>query len=75
MYCTVRRNSGVQGLEVIVQSDRLPQYVDDRVEAFLHHMNVSILKHIYKLHCKYKVSDRTLFVSLKKIYYVDNDFF
>lgn len=39
VYCTVRRNSGVQGLEVIVQSDRLPQYVDDRVEAFLHHMN------------------------------------
>lgn len=45
MHCWVRRNSGVHGLVVIVQSDRQPQYVDDRVEAFLYHMNVSLLKY------------------------------
>lgn len=46
VHCWVRRNSGVHGLVVTVQSDRQPQYVDDRVEAFLHHMNVSYLKYI-----------------------------
>lgn len=45
MHCWVRRNSGVHGLVVTVQSDRQPQYVDDRVEAFLYHMNVSLLKY------------------------------
>lgn len=39
VHCWVRRNSGVHGLVVTVQSDRQPQYVDDRVEAFLYHMN------------------------------------
>lgn len=45
VHCWVRRNSGVHGLVVTVQSDRQPQYVDDRVEAFLYHMNVSLLKY------------------------------
>lgn len=42
VFSGVRRARGVQGLRVIIQSDRPPQYVDDRVEAFLHHMEVSI---------------------------------
>lgn len=41
MFSGVRRARGVQGLRVIIQSDRPPQYVDDRVEAFLNHMEVS----------------------------------
>jgi hypothetical protein len=43
VFSGVRRARGVQGLRVIIQSDRPPQYVDDRVEAFLHHMDVSCL--------------------------------
>ncbi|CAH1784511.1 unnamed protein product [Owenia fusiformis] len=30
-----RRSSGVQGLRVIVQSDKSPEYVENRIEAFL----------------------------------------
>ena len=48
LFCTgyivfsgIRRSSGVQGLRVIVQSDRTPEYVEGRVEAFLHSMAVS----------------------------------
>lgn len=41
VFSGVRRARGVQGLRVIIQSDRPPQYVDDRVEAFLNHMEVS----------------------------------
>ncbi|XP_048747252.2 insulin-degrading enzyme-like [Ostrea edulis] len=42
VFSGVRRARGVQGLRVIIQSDRPPQYVDDRVEAFLHHMDTTI---------------------------------
>lgn len=42
VFSGVRRARGVQGLRVIIQSDRPPQYVDDRVEAFLHHMETVI---------------------------------
>jgi insulysin len=38
VFSGVRRSNGVQGLRVIVQSDRTPQYVEARVEAFLHKM-------------------------------------
>ncbi|KAJ9600258.1 hypothetical protein L9F63_009434, partial [Diploptera punctata] len=35
VFSGIRRANGVQGLRVIVQSDRHPSYVDQRVEAFL----------------------------------------
>ena len=44
VFSGVRRARGVQGLRVIIQSDRPSQYVDDRVEAFLHHMDVRSYK-------------------------------
>lgn len=38
VFSGIRRQSGVQGLRVIIQSDKTPQYVEGRVEAFLHSM-------------------------------------
>jgi len=35
VFSGIRRSNGVQGLRVIVQSERHPSYVDQRVEAFL----------------------------------------
>ena len=43
MFSGVRRSKGVQGLRVIVQSSKSPQYVENRIEAFLFNVNVSIL--------------------------------
>lgn len=37
----IRKSSGVQGLRVIVQSDKHPLYVEERIEAFLAQMKVS----------------------------------
>jgi insulysin len=41
VFSGIRRSNGVQGLRVIVQSQRHPSYVDQRVEAFLAKMEVS----------------------------------
>lgn len=38
----IRRSNGVQGLRVIVQSDRHPEYVDQRVETFIASMETYI---------------------------------
>lgn len=35
VFSGIRRASGVQGLRIIVQSDKHPQFVDQRIEAFL----------------------------------------
>ncbi|XP_063837017.1 insulin-degrading enzyme [Ostrinia nubilalis] len=35
VFSGVRRSNGVQGLRVIVQSDRHPAFVEERIEAFL----------------------------------------
>jgi hypothetical protein len=43
VFSGIRRSNGVQGLRVIVQSERHPSYVDQRVEAFLAKMEVSAL--------------------------------
>jgi len=43
VFSGVRRSNGVQGLRIIVQSDKLPEYVESRVELFLHKMKVVIL--------------------------------
>lgn len=43
MFSGVRRSNGVQGLRVIIQSDRSPDYVERRVEAFLNSMDVSLI--------------------------------
>jgi len=40
VFSGVRRSNGVQGLRVIVQSDKSPEYVESRVELFLHKMKV-----------------------------------
>lgn len=42
VFSGVRRLNGVQGLRVIVQSDRTPAYVEGRIEAFLQRMDVSL---------------------------------
>ncbi|KAK2166408.1 hypothetical protein LSH36_39g02052 [Paralvinella palmiformis] len=38
VFSGVRRSNNIQGLRVIVQSDRSPEYVEQRIEAFLHKM-------------------------------------
>ncbi|CAG9861187.1 unnamed protein product [Phyllotreta striolata] len=35
VFSGVRRSNGVQGLRIIVQSDRHPMYLDSRIEAFM----------------------------------------
>ena len=35
VFSGVRRSNGAQGLRVIVQSDRHPEYLDTRIESFL----------------------------------------
>ncbi|XP_068625858.1 insulin-degrading enzyme [Battus philenor] len=35
VFSGVRRANGVQGLRIIVQSDRHPEYLEERIEAFL----------------------------------------
>ena len=42
MFSGIRRSKGVQGMRVIVQSSRSPAYVEGRVEAFLHQMEVEL---------------------------------
>lgn len=42
VWCGVRRANGTQGLRIIVQGDRHPQYLDSRIEAFLHKMGVRL---------------------------------
>jgi len=39
---SVRRSNGAQGLRVRVQSDRSPEYVDRRIELFLHSLGDSL---------------------------------
>ncbi|XP_026471826.1 insulin-degrading enzyme-like [Ctenocephalides felis] len=36
--CGVRRSNGTQGLRIIVQSEKPPPYVDDRIELFIQNM-------------------------------------
>lgn len=42
VYGYNRCNNGVQGLVITVQSQKHPKEVELRVEAFLHHMDVSL---------------------------------
>lgn len=46
VFSGMRRSNGVQGLRIIVQSDRHPEYVDERIEEFLRNMLVINLKKI-----------------------------
>lgn len=41
VFSGVRRAKGVQGLRVIVQSSKPPQFVEGRIEAFIQKMEVS----------------------------------
>lgn len=41
VFSGVRRSNGVQGLRIIVQSDRHPNYLDNRIEEFIKSMEVS----------------------------------
>ena len=45
MFSGPRRASGVQGLRLILQSDREPKYLESRMEAFL----LSIEEHLSKM--------------------------
>jgi insulysin len=40
VFSGIRRSNGVQGLRIIVQSDKHPTFVDDRIEEFLKTMLV-----------------------------------
>jgi len=42
VFSGVRRSNGAQGLRVIVQSDRHPVYLDQRIESFLDSVNKSL---------------------------------
>ena len=52
MFSGVRRSSGVQGLRVIVQSEKSPDFVETRIEAFLDKVHVSHpALHLLRKHC------------------------
>lgn len=40
-FSAIRRAFGVQGFRVVIQSDRNPEYLDGRIEAFLVHAQVN----------------------------------
>lgn len=40
VFSGIRRNNGVQGLRIIVQSNRHPQFVEDKIDAFMESMEV-----------------------------------
>jgi len=42
VFSGVRRSNGAQGLRVIVQSDRNPEYLDKRIEHFLHSLDETL---------------------------------
>lgn len=44
VFSGLRRSQGVQGLRIIVQSDRTPSYVETRVEVFIETMKVGGVK-------------------------------
>nr|XP_045607622.1 insulin-degrading enzyme-like [Procambarus clarkii] len=44
VWCGIRRANGTQGLRVIVQGDRHPEYLDSRIESFLHKMGENLEK-------------------------------
>lgn len=46
VYSCFRGACGVQGLEIVIQSDKPSQYLNDRAEAFLYHMDVKKTLHI-----------------------------
>ena len=42
VFSGIRRTNGAQGLRIIVQSDKHPQYVEERIETFMESMQVWI---------------------------------
>merc|ERR1719228_268393 len=42
VFSGVRRSNGAQGLRVIVQSDRNPEYLDKRIELFIHSLDETL---------------------------------
>ena len=56
VFSGVRRAHGVQGMRFIVQSEKPPAYVDARIEAFLHSMEVVSIRLLS--HCYLTVSNR-----------------
>ncbi|XP_045108140.1 insulin-degrading enzyme-like isoform X1 [Portunus trituberculatus] len=44
VWCGIRRANGTQGLRIIVQGDRHPEYLTSRIEAFLHKMGDNLEK-------------------------------
>lgn len=53
VFSGVRRTNGAQGLRVIVQSDKHPQYVEGRIDLFMDSMLVSIIMKNNKLYNAY----------------------
>jgi len=47
VFSGVRRSNGVQGLRVIVQSDKPAEYVESRIEVFLDRMKVLFFTLLY----------------------------
>ncbi|XP_077297928.1 insulin-degrading enzyme-like [Arctopsyche grandis] len=44
VFSGIRRSNGVQGIRILVQSDKHPNYVESRIEAFLQYMDDYINK-------------------------------
>ena len=42
MFSGIRRSSGAQGLRVIVQSEKVPEYVDTRIEEYIAGLNQTL---------------------------------
>lgn len=41
VFSGIRRSSGAQGLRIIIQSDKKPQDIEERIESFIEKMGVS----------------------------------
>lgn len=42
VFSGIRRNNGVQGVRIIIQSNKHPQFVEDKIDEFLYSMEVII---------------------------------
>ena len=42
MFSGLRRSNGAQGLRVIVQSEKVPEYVDTRIEEYIAGLNQTL---------------------------------
>ena len=51
VFSGIRRNNGVQGIRIIVQSNKHPQFVEDKIDEFLDSMEVSFEYFMVQFSC------------------------